>query len=103
MRDVVIFSDSDLIRLALKTIIEPVITYQSDSISTVIKVCASLLEFELEILTAIKPVAIFDIDNVSILNQFYILKVIKGKTRKLISLFSLKKINYQEVILTLKM
>ncbi|MCW8114268.1 helix-turn-helix domain-containing protein [Yersinia intermedia] len=83
MRDVVIFSDSDLIRLALKTIIEPVITYQSDSISTVIKVCASLLEFELEILTAIKPVAIFDIDNVSILNQFYILKVIKGKTREI--------------------
>lgn len=82
MRDVIIFSNSDLIRFALKNIIEPVITHQSDSISTVIKVCASLLDFEREILTAINPVVIFDIDNVPIFNQYYILKVIKEKIKK---------------------
>ncbi|MFQ6293134.1 helix-turn-helix domain-containing protein [Yersinia enterocolitica] len=83
MRDVVIFSSSDLIRFALRAIIEPVIIHQPDRVSAVLKVCTSLPEFEREILTSVNPVVVFDIDNVPIINQYSILEKIKGKINEI--------------------
>lgn len=83
MRDVVIFSGSDLIRFALRAIIEPVIIHRPDRVSAVLKICTSLPEFEREILTSVNPIVIFDIDNVPVFNQYYILNMIKIKTKKI--------------------
>lgn len=87
MRDVIIFSGSDLIRFALKTIIEPVIMHRPDRVSSTLKVCTSLPEFEREILASVNPVVIFDIDNISFFNQYHILEVIKKKINEINLIF----------------
>ncbi|AVX36917.1 LuxR C-terminal-related transcriptional regulator [Yersinia massiliensis] len=81
MRDVVIFSGSDLIRFALRAIIEPVFMHRPDRICSVIKICTSLPEFEHEILMSVNPVVIFDVDNIPVMKQFNTLITIRRKIK----------------------
>ncbi|MFW5393996.1 hypothetical protein V1951_22290, partial [Yersinia sp. 2544 StPb PI] len=60
MRDVIIYSGSDLIRFALKQITEPIIFTCQGVISDSIRVCISLPEFESLLLSSFNPVVIFD-------------------------------------------
>ncbi|MGP2541182.1 LuxR C-terminal-related transcriptional regulator [Yersinia sp. 2541 StPb PI] len=82
MRDVIIYSGSDLIRFALRQIIEPIIISRQGMISDTIKVCTTLTEFESLIINSFNPVVIFDIDNISMFDQFRFFKLIDQTIKK---------------------
>lgn len=82
MRDVIIFSGSDLIRFALRQIIEPVIVTQPSVVSATIKVCSTLLELESLVLNSHNPLVIFDVDNISMFDQFRFFKLIEQSVNK---------------------
>ncbi|MGP2423773.1 helix-turn-helix domain-containing protein [Yersinia sp. 2538 StPb PI] len=82
MRDVIIYSGSDLIRFALRQITEPIVFTQRSEFSVTLKVCTTLPEFESLISNSFNPVVIFDIDNVSMFDQFRVFKLIDKMVKK---------------------